>query len=148
MKLGDFETSKESSNGKKPVSKILETIAGIFFPTIAALTGCGMLKALLTLLVFLKVLDTSAQTYQLLLLMSDSAFYFLPVILAVSAAKKFRCNEYLAAAIGGILVHPIFINLVSTAKEAETGLHFLGLPVSLARWGALPVIILLLSSNS
>lgn len=149
-KLGDFETSSEGkekelqqAEKKKLLSKVLETISGIFFPVIAALTGCGMLKALLALLVFLKALDTGAQTYQLLSLMSDSTFYFLPIILAVSAAKKFRCNEYMAAAIGGILIHPNFIAMVNASKEAGTGIYFLGLPVSLVSYSSsvIPTIL-------
>ncbi len=150
MKLAEFETSQDSGGEKGAKDKkgfigsALETIAGIFFPTIASLTGCGMLQALLALLVFLKVVDTSSQTYIILKLMGDAAFYFLPIILAVSAAKKFRCNEYLAAAVGGILIHPNFISLVNTAKETGEGLYFAGLPVNLASYASsvIPIILI------
>ena len=150
MKLADFETPQDSGAEKDAKEKkgfigsSLETIAGIFFPTIASLTGCGMLQALLALLVFLKVVDTSSQTYIILKLMGDAAFYFLPIILAVSAAKKFRCNEYLAAAVGGILIHPNFINLVNAAKETGEGLYFAGLPVNLASYASsvIPIILI------
>lgn len=150
MKLADFETSqdfggeKETREKKGVFGRALEIIAGIFFPTIASLTGCGMLQALLALLVFLKVVDTSSQTYMIMKLMGDAAFYFLPVILAVSAAKKFRCNEYLAAAVGGILIHPNFISLVNTAKETGEGLYFAGLPVNLASYASsvIPIILI------
>lgn len=150
MKLAEFETSQDSGAEKGAKDKkgfigsALETIAGIFFPTIASLTGCGMLQALLALLVFLKVVDTSSQTYIILKLMGDAAFYFLPIILAVSAAKKFRCNEYLAAAVGGILIHPNFVSLVNTAKETGEGLYFAGLPVNLASYASsvIPIILI------
>lgn len=70
MKLADFETSQDSGGEKETREKkgvfgrALETIAEIFFSTIASLTG-GMPQALLALLVFLKVVDTSSQTYMI-----------------------------------------------------------------------------------
>ncbi|BDP51828.1 hypothetical protein EfmJHP10_32640 (plasmid) [Enterococcus faecium] len=68
-KLGDFSASKESSseaNNKGIVSKVLDTIAGIFVPIVPALTGAGMLKALLALLVMLEWMTPESQTYQFL----------------------------------------------------------------------------------
>ena len=75
--------------------------------------------------------------------MGDAAFYFLPVILASSAAKKFKCNEYMAIAIGGILLHPTFIAMVAAAKKAGTGLELFGLPVTVASYGSsvIPIIL-------
>lgn len=123
--------------------RALETIAGIFTPIIPAITGAGILKALMALLVAFKWIDTTSQTYQLLVVFSDAAFYFLPFLIAYSAAKKFRCNPLMAMSIAGILLHPNFINMVNTAKEAGTGIHFIGLPVTLAGYSSsvIPIIL-------
>ncbi len=76
-----------------------------------------MLKAVMALLVTFKVITTTSQTYQFLNFFADAAFYFLPFLIANSAAKKFKCNPYMAMSIAGVLMHPNFVNMVNAAKE-------------------------------
>ncbi|EOK09907.1 PTS system, beta-glucoside-specific IIABC component [Enterococcus faecium EnGen0372] len=145
-KLGDFSASKESSseaNNKGIVSKVLDTIAGIFVPIVPALTGAGMLKALLALLVMLEWMTPESQTYQFLNFIGDAAFYFLPVLLASSAAKKFGCNQYIAITLGAILLHPTFTAMIEGARETGESLALFGLPVTLANYGSsvIPIIL-------
>ena len=147
--LGGFESmaqmpEEESSKNQNKVSQVLEFIASIFQPIIPAITGAGLLKAFMALFVALKVLDNSTQTYTLLNTFADAAFYFLPVLLAASAAKRFKCNQFTAMALGGILVYPSFITLVSTAKEAGTGIRMFGvIPITLASYSSsvIPIIL-------
>ncbi len=54
------------------------------------------------------MLSNTSQTYQVLNFMADAGFYFLPILLADSVAKRFNVNNYLAMMIGGILLHPSF----------------------------------------
>lgn len=150
LDLGSFDGGKDNGkdNGddaddKGPVIKVLDTIAGIFTPIIPAITGAGMLKAVMALLVAFKVIDTASETYQFLNFFADAAFYFLPFLIANSAAKKFKCNAYMAMSIAGVLLHPNFISMVNTAKEEGVGLEFIGLPVSLASYSSsvIPIIL-------
>lgn len=146
LELGNFEgggKKEEVKDDKGPVVRVLDTIAGIFTPIIPAITGAGMLKAVMALLVAFKVIDTASESYQFLNFIADAAFYFLPFLIANSAAKKFKCNAYMAMSIAGVILHPTFINMVNTAKEAETGLKFMGLPVSLASYSSsvIPIIL-------
>ena len=148
--LGGFESEKPvedpkaaANDNQSKLSKVLEAIASIFQPIIPAITGAGLLKAVMALLVVLKVLDNSSQTYVILNGFADAAFYFLPVLLGASAAKRFKCNQYLAMALGGILVYPGIISLISAAKTAGEGVHFLGLPVTLASYSSSVIPILL-----
>lgn len=71
---------------------------------------------------------------------ADGFFYFLPIILGYTAAKKFGCNEFLGMALGAALVYPAMVNLSSTAEVAGTILEgtafqmsyyntFFGIPV-------------------
>ena len=144
-KIGNFseQTSSDKVEDKGIVSKVLDTIAGIFVPIVPALTGAGMLKALLALLGVLGWLSPETQTYQFLNFIGDAAFYFLPVLLASSAAKKFNCNQYIAMTIGGILLHPTFSTMIAGAREAGTSLNLFGLPVTLANYGSsvIPIIL-------
>lgn len=128
---------------KASLSSVLEAIASIFQPIIPAITGAGLLKALMALLVVFKVLDNTTQTYVLLNAFADAAFYFLPVLLGASAAKRFNCNQFSAMALGGILVYPKFIELVGAAKESGEGIAFFGLPVTLASYSSsvIPIIL-------
>lgn len=150
LDLGSFDGGKDSgkdkgeaADDKGPIIKVLDTIAGIFTPIIPAITGAGMLKAVMALLVAFKVIDTASETYQFLNFFADAAFYFLPFLIAASAAKKFKCNAYMAMSIAGVLLHPNFINMVNTAKEEGVGLEFIGFPVSLASYSSsvIPIIL-------
>lgn len=147
MELGSFEGKAASQEGpkekKNPVVRVLDTIAGIFTPIIPAITGAGMLKAVMALLVTFKVITTTSQTYQFLNFFADAAFYFLPFLIANSAAKKFKCNPYMAMSIAGVLMHPNFVNMVNAAKEAGEGLKFIGLPVTLASYSSTVIPIIL-----
>lgn len=147
MELGNFDDKAAGAEApkekKNPVVKVLDTIAGIFTPIIPAITGAGMLKAVMALLVAFKVITTTSQTYQFLNFFADAAFYFLPFLIANSAAKKFKCNPYMAMSIAGVLMHPNFVNMVSAAKEAGEGLKFIGLPVTLASYSSTVIPIIL-----
>lgn len=148
MDLGNFEggVSTEQKNEKDDrnvIIKILDTIAGIFTPIIPAITGAGILKAVMALLVAFKWIDTSGQNYQFLSFFADAAFTFLPFLIAVSAARKFKCNAYMAMSIAGCILYPGFQSAVAAAKEAGTSLHFIGLPVSLVSYSSsvIPIIL-------
>jgi len=146
--IGGFDAQSQASDDEpkkeqSKVSAVLEAIASMFQPIIPAITGAGLLKAVMALLVVANILDNTTQTYVILNAFADAAFYFLPVILGASAAKRFKCNQYVAMALGGILVYPGFMNLISAAKEAGESVSFLGLPVTLASYSSsvIPIIL-------
>ncbi len=148
VKLGDLGSGDSSSNKQKEdnrgvVSKVLDTIAGMFTPVIPVLAGAGMLKAIVAILSAFDLLSPETQLYQILAFMGDAGFYFLPVILASTAAKKFEVNQYIAMVIGGILLHPTFISMVGTAKETGQGLEILGLPIGLVNYASTVIPIIL-----
>lgn len=135
--------ASEEVDDRKPIAKVIDTITGIFTPILPAITAAGMMKAVLALLTAFKLVTTDSQSYQIVNFMADSAFYFLPILLANSAAKKFKCNQYLAMMLGGMLLHPTFVTMVNTAKEAGTSISVFGLPISLASYSSsvLPIIL-------
>ena len=147
--LGGFESQAQVPEDDEPakqqskISALLEGIASIFQPIIPAITGAGLLKALMALFVVMKILDNSSQTYKLLNAFADAAFYFLPILLGASAARRFKCNQFVAMALGGILVYPAFITMVNEAKAAGEAIHFFGLPVTLASYtsSVIPIIL-------
>lgn len=141
LKLGNFKTGSSSDNQEKMGigAKILDTISGIFTPILPAITGAGMLKAVLVLLTTFNLMSPESQSYYILNFVSDAAFYFFPVILAYTSAIKFNCNPFVAMTIGGALIHPNFIALV--AKNEPISLF--GLPVTGASYSSsvIPIIL-------
>lgn len=136
---GDAASAPQEEGEKQKLSaKILDTVSGIFAPVVPLITGAGMIKAILTILVVFG-LPSDSQEYTILNFIADSGFYFFPVVLAFSSAKKFGCNPYLAAMIGGVLIHPTWNALVAAGDPV----HFFGIPVKLFSYGSsiLPTIL-------
>lgn len=142
-KLNDKSSSTNENNNKGVITRILDTIAGMFTPIVPVLAGVGMLKALVSLLVAFKWITPQSQNYQILNFIGDAGFYFLPILLASSAAKKFNVNQYIAMVIGGVLLHPTFVLMVNTAKHAGNSIHFFGLPVGLVAYSSTVIPIIL-----
>lgn len=138
--LGSFEGGETDGgeDGKSGFVKALETISGIFTPIIPAITGAGILKAVMALFSVFGLIDKSSKTYEILTVFADSAFYFLPFLLAYSSAKKFRCSTVLALSVAGILLHPSF-----GAMLKEGGASFVGIPVISATYSSsvIPIIL-------
>ncbi len=136
-----------SGGGEAPkgslADRIIDTISGIFTPVLPALTASGMLKAVLAILVAFKLVNNTSSTYQVINFMADATFYFLPILLAGSAAKKLGCNVYLAMMLGGMLIHPNFVNLVAGAKETGEAIRIFGLPIYNATYASSVIPILL-----
>lgn len=142
-------TKASSGKGSEPEEKksigerFIATITGIFTPILPAITAAGMLKAVLAVLTAFKLVSTSNDTYQVINFMADAAFYFLPILLASSAAKKFNCNQYLAMMLGGILLHPNFVNMVAASKESGEAIRLFFIPIYNASYSSsvIPIIL-------
>ena len=148
-KLGNFsnEAPKKAPEKKEKqnvFSMLMDTISGIMAPVIPAIIGAAMIKVLLTLLPMIGVLSTKGDTYNLLSVMGDGAFFFMPVLIAISASKKFGTNMYYAASIALIMLHPNFISLMSNAHDAGETVKFLKfIPVTYASYSYSVIPIML-----
>lgn len=136
--IEDDKSAKEDT--RSTLSKVLEGIASIFQPVIPAITGAGLLKAFLALAATFHWIQSGTQTHTILTALSDSAFYFLPALLAFSAAKKFKCNQGTAIALAGFLIYPSMVTLMG-AEEAIT--LFGILPITKAHYtsSVIPIIL-------
>ena len=132
-KMGEITAGSGKDDGEESrINLLMGMLAGIFTPIIPALTAGGMVKVVLTLLTFGGLVSKESQTYAIMNFIADAAFYFLPVLVAMSTAAKLECNMYLAGVVGAVLLHPNFIKL----KDAGEAVHFLGLPVTLISYGS------------
>lgn len=129
---------------KNKVSAVIETISGIFAPTLSVLIGCGMFKAIVSLITGLELLPSDNDFVTLLSMIGDLIFYFFPFFLAVSAAKKFRVNEYMALALAAAYMYPTIINGAAAAEETGvTGLNILGITVPFISYSSTVIPIIL-----
>lgn len=113
------EQPKQKWTLKRVGMTILDAIIGTMTPLIPAIIGGSMVKLLAMLLLMTGVVGETNSTYVLLNTIGDAAFFFLPILVAVSASKKFGTNTYLAVAIAGLMVHPVFMDLMAKAAEGQ-----------------------------
>ena len=132
------QSDKKSQARGGVISQIISVISTTFTPVIPAITGAGMIKALLAILKLTGTIDAASPTYHLLDTIADAAFFFLPVLLAYGAAIKFECNPILAMTIAGVLLHPNLAQMLA----AGTPIDFIGIPVRMADYAGsvLPII--------
>lgn len=139
-------TPVKNTSKMNPIEIVFDVISGIFTPILPAIVGSGLIKGIMALFVSLGWLTETSSTYQVLQIFSNAVFYFLPFLIAYSAAKKFKTRESLALALAGILLYPAMIE--GAAKGADP-LSFLGLSIPLNNYtsSVLPIIlgVLLLS---
>lgn len=121
------------------LDQFIELVSAIFHPILWPLAGAGLFKAFLSLFATLGWVDTTSSGYAVLNAASDSLIYFLPLLLAIPAAKRFKANQFTALAIAGALVHPSVLGL----SAVEGGVDFFGVPLVLMSYvsSVLPIII-------
>ena len=163
MEIGAFDAAasldegEQSASGKKTfMSVAIDFISGILQPVLPVLAAGGMTKGLLSLAAFLGWISKESGTYTVICSFADGIFYFLPIFLGLTAARKFKINEFVGAAIGAALCFPAMVNIASTAEALgsvltgtpfEMGYYatFLGLPVIMPQSGytssVIPVVL-------
>ena len=136
---GIEETSKEelkniSTKKENLFKRCIKTIGDIFVPIIPAIVASGFLMGIIEALNFMVnnnflQIDTSSSIYVFAKLFSNTAYIFLPILIAFSAGKVFGANPYLAAVIGMLMIHTELQNAWTVASEGvlKTQSVFFGL---------------------
>lgn len=137
--LSEENTNGASGQKKNVLSALFDVVSGVFTPILPAIAGAGMIKGLLALAVTFGWMAETSQAHTILTAIGDGAFYFLPMLLAVSAARKFGSNPYVAAAIAGAILHPDLTALLGSGKS----ISFIGLTVTAATYSSTVIPILL-----
>ncbi|EMX8402911.1 TPA: PTS cellobiose/arbutin/salicin transporter subunit IIBC [Yersinia enterocolitica] len=112
---------------------ILDALIGTMSPLIPAIIGGSMVKLLAMILDMTGIFEKGSSTLIILNVIGDGAFFFLPVMVAASAAIKFKTNMSLAIAIAGVLVHPAFIDLMAKAAQGQH-VEFMGVSVTAVKY--------------
>lgn len=139
-----MESSRpEPTDTKESIwSRLIGTLSAILIPSLPPVIGGGMLKGLIFLLTSLKLIDPVGGTYFILNLAGDAMFYFFPFLLAVSSAKRFRTNEYMALSLAGVLMYPTLLDAALQGKVANISfLSVIPIPVVNYSSSILPIIL-------
>ncbi|MCQ4086722.1 beta-glucoside-specific PTS transporter subunit IIABC [Saccharibacillus sp. JS10] len=129
----------QASSGKKGFGALIDIISSIFAPLLGVMAGAGILKGLLLIADNVGWLPKTSSTYIILFGAADSLFYFLPVLLAVTTARKFGGNIFTAMTIAGALLIPS----VTALNGSETPVTFFGIPVVMMSYSSTVIPIIL-----
>ncbi|NGZ75769.1 beta-glucoside-specific PTS transporter subunit IIABC [Saccharibacillus alkalitolerans] len=158
---GGFSTESGSGDGANSGEKtslfnrFVDMISGVFAPTLGVLAATGMIKGLNALFLTLGWLTQESGTYQILNAIGDCLFFFFPIFLGYTSAKKFGANIFIGMAIGASLVYPNISGITSagnpplytlfggTMFESPVYITFLGIPVILMTYSSsvIPIIL-------
>lgn len=120
-------------------NRFISMISAIFTPLLWTLAGTGLLKAFLAAAVTFGWIAVDTTTYVLLNALSDAFINFLPLALAITAARYFKASEFTSLAIAGALLYPSI-----TAMVGAEALNFLGIPFTMVSYvsSVIPIIII------
>ncbi|GAA1701094.1 beta-glucoside-specific PTS transporter subunit IIABC [Microbacterium sediminicola] len=120
-------------------NRFIKMISSIFTPILWALAGTGLLKAFLAAAVTFGWIDTATSTYMVLNALSDAFINFLPLALAISAARYFKASEFTSFAIAAAMLYPTI-----TAAVGAEGLTFFGIPFVMVSYvsSVIPIIVI------
>lgn len=135
--LESGETGNESL-----INRFVSLVVSIFSPLLPLLAGAGLLRGFTILANELGILSVESDTNTLLTLAATSVFYFFPLLVAITSAKKFKTSAYIAIAVLGVLIMPDFVAMMN--DQPGTIIQFMGMPIRLFSYTGqvIPSIIL------
>lgn len=111
---GGKDTAEEDSQEVKGslLDRFIDLISSIFTPILSVLVATGMIKGFTAL----EVMAPESGTAQMLNIIGDAFFYFLPIFLGLSAARKFGMHEFTGMAVAAALVYPTLPTIMNGEK--------------------------------
>lgn len=139
QKLYNIESSTEEMKEKGSVpNRILNVLSDILSPAVPLIMASGFISAILVIMTRLGM-DQESSTYVILNSAANVVFYFLPIMLAYTASKRFKCNTIYALFLGGLFLHP---SILGFAQKGGT-IDLFHLPVTAVDYSSslLPIIL-------
>lgn len=121
MKLLGNDVNQEVTVKKSIWHSVLDLMSESMSPILQPLMAAGMLAGVLSILSLTGIISAESSTYVIIDSLRNAIFYFLPVFMAMSCAKKLNANPYLAVALA--------VTLLSTSINGVEGLNFFGIPL-------------------
>ncbi|MDO5620283.1 MAG: sucrose-specific PTS transporter subunit IIBC [Paracoccus sp. (in: a-proteobacteria)] len=140
------EAKEDAGANLNPLQRFARLLSNIFVPIIPVIVACGLLMGVLGLTRTMGWLPADSALLEMLDMISNTAFVFLPILVAFSAAQQFGVSPFLAAALGGIMIHPALQNAWTVGggvseywdlfgmQVAQLGYQGTVLPILIAVW--------------
>ncbi len=136
---GEVDVADDAPKGI--AAKAIDLISGIFAPMLGTFAAAGIMKGILAAITQFWPAFANDGAYTVLYTVADGMFYFLPVVLAYTASKKFKMNEFTGMAIGLALVYPTMVALTGGEVVGSVDLGFAGTFSWYATFLGLPIIM-------
>ena len=132
------DSDDDPASGRNLLDAFIALISGIFSPMLWTLAGTGLFKAFTAVFASFGWLSQTSDTYTVLYAASDAFMNFLPLVLAVTAARHFKANQFTSMAIAGALVYPSVVAMNDGAPHT-----FFGIPLVVMSYtsSVLPIIV-------
>lgn len=132
------DSDDDPASGRNLLDAFIALISGIFSPMLWTLAGTGLFKAFTAMFASFVWLSQTSDTYTVLYAASDAFMNFLPLVLAVTAARHFKANQFTSMAIAGALVYPSVVAMNDGAPHT-----FFGIPLVVMSYtsSVLPIIV-------
>lgn len=125
----DSSVIEEDAPKASVLNKIIATMSAVFAPFIYILAAAGILQGCLILINMVSPSFSSTGTYEVLSFMSWAPFTFLPIFIAITASKHFKCNMFIAVACCAALVSPTWAEIAARIADGES-IRFLGISLA------------------
>ena len=125
----DSSVIEEDAPKASVLNRIIATMSAVFAPFIYILAAAGILQGCLILINMVSPSFSSTGTYEVLSFMSWALFTFLPIFIAITASKHFKCNMFIAVACCAALVSPTWAEIAARIADGES-IRFLGISLA------------------
>lgn len=113
------ESAADMGGGQGLVSRIIATMSAVFAPFVYILAAAGLIQGCLIIINLIAPSFAETGTYSVLSFISWTPFTFLPIFIAVTASKHFKCNTFIAVACCSALVNPDWAAMAARIAEGE-----------------------------
>ena len=121
--------------------RFVSLVSSIFQPFLGPLAAAGIIKGIVSIMAACGLSAATSPMYVIFNAAGDGFFQFLPILIALTSARRFKVNEFTAIAIAGALVYPDIATLVTALQKAGQG-HALGvIPFALPAGGYLSTVM-------
>lgn len=125
----DVNSTVDEQPKQSIMNRIIATMSAVFAPFVYILAAAGLLQGALILITMAAPDFAGTGTYEVLSFMSWTPFTFLPIFIAITASKHFKCNTFIAILCCCALVNPTWAEMASRIAQGET-IRFLGFKLS------------------
>lgn len=115
----DDDAEEKTDEKISVMDRFTRMMSSVFSPYIPIFATAGIVGGIIALLAKFGIMSTDSVTYQAFYAISYSLIYFFPILLSFTAAKHFKCNQYVAAVLGASLMYPNLADLLVTGEKIK-----------------------------